>query len=147
MEENKTESQEELSYDALLKSNSLKVTPQRMAILGEIEKHCHISIEDIYENIQKMYPSISLATIYKNITSMVECNILKEVKIPGHKSRYELAKLPHSHFACTQCGYLEHIDTSGKDLIKKTPKLDGFEVNDVLVTFIGVCPNCMKKAS
>ncbi len=139
--------EEKLSYDALLKSNSLKVTPQRMAILQEIDRSCHISIEDIYENIKTVYPSISLATIYKNITSMVEVDILKEVKIPGHKSKYELSKMPHSHFACRYCGFLQDIDISGKELTKKPPRFDGFTVEDTLVTYVGKCPECNNKAS
>ena len=38
--------------EQLLKQNNLKITPQRITILKEIEKRGHISIEEIYENIK-----------------------------------------------------------------------------------------------
>lgn len=52
-------------FEKILKQNNLKITPQRMAILKEIEKNGHISIEEIYENIKETHPSMSLATIYR----------------------------------------------------------------------------------
>jgi Fur family peroxide stress response transcriptional regulator len=51
----------------LLQKSKLKATPQRVAILKSIEKLGHASIEEIYEDIKENFPSISLATIYKNI--------------------------------------------------------------------------------
>ncbi len=70
-------------FEKILKQNNLKITPQRMAILKEIEKNGHISIEEIYENIKETHPSMSLATIYKNLTSMQEARIIVEVKLPN----------------------------------------------------------------
>ncbi|MGD9595599.1 MAG: Fur family transcriptional regulator, partial [Wolinella sp.] len=83
-----------MNFEELLKENHLKVTPQRMAILQEIYKAGHINIEDIYENIKTLYPSMSLATIYKNLTSMQEANIVRELKVPNQKQKYELCRHP-----------------------------------------------------
>ena len=84
-------------FEEVLKQNNLKITSQRVAILKEIKKSGHISIEEIYENIKEIHPSISLATIYKNLTSMQEVHIVDEVKLPNQKQRYELVKQPHIH--------------------------------------------------
>ena len=59
-------------YVTLLKENDLKATFQRINILDVIDKHGHMSVENIYDEIIKVHPSISLATIYKNIILMVE---------------------------------------------------------------------------
>ena len=43
-------------FEKILKDNHLKITPQRLAILKEIQKFGHISIDEIYENIKESNP-------------------------------------------------------------------------------------------
>ena len=103
-----------MNFEVQLKEKKLKVTPQRMAILNEIQRNGHLGIEEIYENIRKIYPAISLATVYKNITSLYEVNLLREIKAPYQKQKYELACDRHIHVACEKCGKFEDlkIDTT-----------------------------------
>jgi Fur family ferric uptake transcriptional regulator/Fur family peroxide stress response transcriptional regulator len=58
------------NYITLLKENQLKATFQRISILETIDKHGHISIDGIYEEVSKVHASLSLATVYKNILLM-----------------------------------------------------------------------------
>jgi len=61
------------NYISLLKENDLKATIQRTSILQSIDKAGHINIDDIYEDVKKQYPTLSLATIYKNIIEQCHC--------------------------------------------------------------------------
>ena len=56
-----------MNYIALLKDNNLKVTPQRLTIVEELYVNGHMNIDQVYKSLQEKFPSISLATIYKNI--------------------------------------------------------------------------------
>jgi len=67
-------------YAALLKESGLKATFQRMNILEVIDQNGHMSIDDIYETLIKIHPSLSLATIYKNIITMQEQTLFGEVE-------------------------------------------------------------------
>lgn len=131
-------------FNKILKDNQLKVTPQRIAILQEIEKKGHISIDEIYENIKESHPSMSLATIYKNLTSMQEANIIDEVKLPNQKQRYELLKKPHLHLVCEKCGSISdiHLEDSLKDFKKVCESTTHFKIKEASIAFIGVCQNC-----
>ena len=60
------------NYTNLLKEYDLKVTPQRVAIVEELFKNGHMNIDDLYKKLLSKFPSVSLATIYKNINAMVE---------------------------------------------------------------------------
>jgi len=135
-------------YAALLNKCDLKATFQRMQLLQNIEYHGHMSIEAIYDEVVKMHPSLSLATVYKNIILMVEKGVLVEVPIAGKKSKYELHKKEHLHLICTECG-----DVKDKAYAKET--------NDILNTFsnnadfiltkqqinlYGICEHCQVKA-
>ena len=50
-------------YIKLLKDNDLKATIQRTTILKAIDSVGHLNIDEIYENINSKYPTLSLATI------------------------------------------------------------------------------------
>lgn len=130
-----------MNFEKNLKEGGLKITPQRVAILKEIQSAGHATVDEIYERILEIYPSISLATIYKNLTSMCEVGILNEIKPPLQKQRYELNHTRHAHLICQVCGDLKDIDLDLKDL--SLSKLDsGFEVTNVNIAIYGVCKDC-----
>jgi len=91
-------------YREILKTYNLKATPQRMYMIEEIEKKGHIDIDNLYESLKNIFPYISLATVYKNINSMMDNGFITEVKIPKHKARYELSKERHAHFFVKNAG-------------------------------------------
>lgn len=134
-----------MNFEELLKENHLKVTPQRMAILQEIYKAGHINIEDIYENIKTLYPSMSLATIYKNLTSMQEANIVRELKVPNQKQKYELCRHPHVHLVCEKCGKIEDLHISYDELMQNCVKESGYQIREASLAMIGLCPECQAK--
>ena len=133
-------------YVKLLQENELKATFQRINILDVIGKNGHMSVEDIYEEIIKVHPSISLATIYKNIILMMEKGVLVEVPIAGKKPKYELSKTDHIHLVCTECGEVED-----KPCIEATDKVfndlssqEHFKLNRRQVNLYGVCSSCQE---
>ncbi len=131
-----------INSSVLLKEYDLKVTPQRVAIVEELYKHGHMNIDDLYKNLLKKFPSISLATIYKNVNAMVEKIFLNEVKIPETKSVYELAKEDHLHLVCSSCGKIEDIVLDTSSLEKSLSTLSDFKVENTEVVFSGICKNC-----
>lgn len=133
-----------LDSSVLLKEYDLKVTPQRVAIVDELYKHGHMNIDDLYKSLLKKFPSISLATIYKNVNAMVEKIFLNEVKIPDAKSVYELAKEEHSHLVCDSCGKIEDITIDTSILQDSLVAHTSFKVENTSVVFSGVCSSCQK---
>ncbi len=133
-------------YAVLLKANGLKATFQRMNILEVIEKHGHMSVEDIYEEVIKVHPSLSLATIYKNIILMQENGILVEVPIAGKKSKYELLKSDHMHLICTECGGVEDKMCLDKTdaIFHELTEEEHFKLNKRQVNLYGVCEKCQE---
>lgn len=131
-----------MDYTHLLKEYQLKVTPQRLAIVEELHMHGHMNIDDLYHALTKKFPTISLATIYKNVNAMIEKIFLNEVKIPNEKAVYELTKAEHSHVVCTSCNAIMDIDLDTSAILQKAQTLSGFELNESSVVFTGICPKC-----
>lgn len=133
-----------LNYTAILKEHNLKVTPQRVAIVEELYANGHMNIDDLYKKLLAKFPSISLATIYKNINAMVEKLFLNEVKIPETKSVYELTKEEHSHLVCSECGKIEDLMLDTSSLVSEAKALREFTIKETSVIFTGLCPSCSK---
>jgi len=134
-------------YKSMLKEYNLKATPQRMYMISEIEKSGHIDIDNLYESLQTFFPYISLATVYKNINSMVDNGFLTEVKVPHKKSRYEITKESHAHLFCKECGKLEDIFINTEALYNEAMQNSNYQITDILVTFEGICKECQKLKS
>jgi len=134
-------------FAKLLKEHELKATFQRMSILKALERVGHMDVDEIYAEVRQMHPTISLATVYKNIVTMVERSVLVEVPIVGHKSKYEIRKHEHIHLICQACGHVvdEDIDDS---LIRDTETIahkSAFALENRQVNLYGICSACQQQ--
>ena len=131
-------------YATLLNESGLKATFQRMQLLENIEKHGHMSVDDIYAEVINSHPSLSLATVYKNIILMVDNGVVVEVPINGKKSKYELAKEDHIHLVCTECGEVEdkpHMPQTDS-LLHTLTEGEHFKLQKQQINLYGVCKKC-----
>lgn len=135
---------EELSD--LLRHHHLKVTPQRLQIMQSLHQFGHLTIDDMYEKVKNVHPNVSLATVYKNITLMTQNLLLEEVKIPSHKSVYEIAKSPHQHLYCESCGKIEDISINVASLRDAVAEQNRFSISYTCVMMRGICSECQNKA-
>ena len=131
-----------MNYTDILKEYKLKVTPQRLAIVEELHSHGHLNIDDLYALIQKKFPTISLATIYKNIHAMIDKIFLSQVKIPNEKSVYELIKEEHAHIICSNCQKIVDVQVDTSFLKKEVESFSSFELNETALVFTGICSSC-----
>lgn len=130
-------------FTAMLKNKQLKITPQRIAILYELEKHGHSSIDDIFVRIKSKIPSVSLATIYKNVLAMQGANIIKSIKTPTQKQKYEINKKPHVHLYCKICDKLEDFDIDIASFQNYCEMNSGYSnIDDSSIILNGICPIC-----
>ena len=72
-------------------------------------------------------------------------NLIKEVKLSGQKSKYEIDKEPHAHLLCTSCGELKDLEFNPASLIEKSMKMEKYSANEVSIVVSGTCPECQKK--
>ena len=129
-------------YVSLLKENDLKATFQRMNILDVIDRSGHMSVESIYDAVSKVHPSISLATIYKNINIMLENAFIQEVKVPHTKAVFELTKESHSHLICDNCSSIEDIYLNLDTVLTSATNASSFQANSASIVICGLCKNC-----
>ncbi|WP_419769509.1 MAG: Fur family transcriptional regulator [Candidatus Marinarcus sp.] len=133
-----------MNYAEELKKYNLKVTPQRVAIVQELYLFGHLNIDQLYTKLLNQFPSISLATIYKNMNAMIERIFIQEVKIPHEKSVYELSKASHAHVVCEKCKKIEDIMISTQGVLEEVKEKSSFSITNSAMVFSGICSECSK---
>ena len=131
------------NYITLLKESNLKATIQRTSILKSIDKAGHINIDDIYEDVKELHPTLSLATIYKNIILMQKHNVIVEVPMNGKKSKFELKKDEHIHLICQSCGDIQ--DTTITQETRYALTIKNFQLNSSQINLYGICKKCQNR--
>jgi len=126
----------------LLKNHNLKVTPQRIEIVKILSAYGHINVDDLYKALQGKFPTLSLATIYKNIHAMTNKSFLNEVKIPNQKNVYELKKQEHSHVVCSKCNDIMDINLDTSTLINQASSKTNYQLTKSSIVLNGICPKC-----
>jgi len=133
------------NYTSILREYNLKATPQRLVIIESIDKKGHINIDTLYAEVKSKFSSISLATIYKNINSMIQNMLLLEVKIPNQKSVYEIVKEQHSHLVCNYCSEVIDIKVDTNRIVESVSSDYNFAIEQSDLVFSGRCQNCIDK--
>ena len=125
-----------------LAQKELKVTPQRIAIYNAVvQLNNHPTAEKIFEHIRKDHPSISIATVYKVLESLVTCELLKKVKSDKGGMRYDAVLSHHHHLYSSITDQIEdYADEQLDRLIEeyfKKKKIKGFTIQEIKLQITG----------
>tara|TARA_Y100000588_G_C14167892_1_gene887773 strand:- start:130 stop:573 length:444 start_codon:yes stop_codon:yes gene_type:complete len=125
-----------------LKSRNLRPTRQRNCVYGAIlEKRNHPTADDIHLRVRKKLPSISLATIYNCLDTLVECELIKTVHLDRAPTRFCPNRTPHAHFHCRKTGkvYDVSLDDERLSIIEQILP-DGYSADTIELSFLGQGP-------
>ncbi len=131
-----------------LRDNGHKITPQRLAIVKILAKsEGHPSVEDIYDQVQKNFPTMSLATVYRNIILIKSLGEVLELGFPDGSNRYDGNKpYPHPHVICIKCKKIVDAGPDSLDEMKKEVALEtDFKILNHRLDFFGICSDCMSE--
>jgi Fur family peroxide stress response transcriptional regulator len=129
-----------------LRDNGHKVTPQRLAIVKILAKSKdHPSVEEIYDQIKEDFPTMSLATVYRNIVLIKLLGEVLELGFPDGSNRYDGNKpYPHPHVICIKCKKIVDPDMDSLDELKNEVASEtNFKILNHRLDFFGICSNCL----
>lgn len=131
---------------AKLKTAGYRITPQRLAILSIVsESDQHPSVEQIYRQVQKDFPTTSLATVYNTLERLKEMEEVLVLPSSGG-SRYDGRNPePHPHLICTACGRIEDLEIDLGATAELVAAERGYAHVRPRLEFSGVCPQCQKQ--
>ena len=129
------------NMDALLRQKKLAVTAVRRQLLGLF------SVPGIAlsrrEMEQLLEHAIDRVTLYRNLKTMTEHNILHAITMEGQELKYKLLGSvkndDHPHFYCEIC---HHLTCLPQELINASNIPDGFRLHTARLVMEGVCGGC-----
>ena len=130
------------------------MTVPRQAIMEVLSRSSrHLSAEDIYLAVHKVYPAVGLTTVYRTLELLNQMGLVLKFDFGDGRSRYELAAGPgsehHHHLLCSSCGriidYSEFVDVEVKALKQIEEGLSrkyNFKIDAHRIYFLGLCDRC-----
>ena len=123
-------------------------TVQRALVLDAVRSmHNHPTSADVYETVRQAHPSISRATVYRNLNVLADQGEVLRVHVAGGADRYDLRSDPHYHLKCTVCGRIFDADLPYMEqLVDEVRHTEGFFITGHDIVFTGICGQCCTQA-
>ncbi len=117
----------------------IRPSVQRMAIMKFLaENRTHPTVDTIYSELHKQYPSLSRTTVYNTVWLLAANGVITEIDIDRGNTRFDYDTSDHAHFKCRRCGNIYDVDMP--ELQHNIPS--DFTIKRINVSYEGLCRNC-----
>ncbi len=125
-------------------TRGLRLTPQRDVLLRVLSGTTgHPTADDLVHAVRRVLPSVSHATVYRNVQELVRAGLIGTLERAGAAVQFEVNPDNHHHFLCGTCGrvwdvYLDDFEVH----VSRGSALKGFRVERREVQLHGLCAEC-----
>ena len=126
---------------------TLKYSRQRESIKEFLDSRTdHPTAVTVYHTMQKVYPNISLGTVYRNLSLLTELGEINRISTEEGGDRFDAVTTPHDHFYCRQCHNLLDIKIHSSSRIRAdvSEEFPG-KIESYTTLFRGICEECLSK--
>ena len=128
-----------------LKQAGLRLTPQRLAVYRYLAGvNTHPTAQQVYEALAPEYPSLSLATVYNTLETLVGLGVINALGTAGDDAvHYDGDVSPHVNLACVHCHRVIDLPSHHVSAIQQEVSAhSGYQLLGARVMYYGVCPQC-----
>jgi Fur family ferric uptake transcriptional regulator len=135
-----------MDWQEKLNQEGLRLTHPRRVIISLLEQaNIPLSPQTIHQCSLDAKEEISLVSVYRTLDLLAELGLVRRVHGHNDCQGYVLASPGHyHHLVCQHCGAA--VEFSGvEDLSTLLASIEletGFKINEHLLQFSGVCPEC-----
>lgn len=122
-----------------LASSGLRSTPQREVVFSVLlNKRDHPTADEVYARVRHEMPTISLATVYNCLETLVGCQLVRAVNFERGPTRYCPNLQPHAHFHDEDTGETYDVDLP-PELLTRVKKVlpPAYDASSVEIIFRG----------
>lgn len=133
-----------------LQARGHKLTKQRMAILKVLKSaEVPLTAEEIFLRIRAGKDSTSLATIYRNLKTLAEEDLVIKFGLLEDKVQYGLQSSDHNHshnLVCLDCHKIVPLASCPLDYLREPiGKREGFIITEHRMELYGYCMDCERR--
>lgn len=124
---------------------ALKYSRQRESIKNYLcSREDHPTADMVYTDIRREFPNISLGTVYRNLSLLVETGEIRKITMDG-ADRFDAKTTPHHHFTCRKCGCVLDVMAPVENLAETVDETWEYgDVEGCRIEFYGICSKCKK---
>ena len=104
----------------------------------------HPSAAQVYEFMRKLYPNISMGTVYRNLKFLTSNGDIALVGTVGDCERFDHNTDQHFHLVCQKCGKIMDVPIPA-NFMKTINNSKEYNVSSMKVLLSGECSECMQK--
>jgi Fe2+ or Zn2+ uptake regulation protein len=122
---------------------SKRNTVQRQLVYNavkEIDKHA--TAEQVYEYLVSRHPSMSKATVYRNLNLMVEMGELVNIGCFSGSMHFDHNCHDHSHLECEVCKRIFDLEGDFSGINNIINDTGTFETKSYRISLYGICKEC-----
>lgn len=121
-------------------------TVQRQIVLQAVQSlHNHPTADNVHAVVAGAHPSISKATVYRNLNQLAAQGVIRRVPVSNGADRFDFNNSEHYHVRCTCCGAVYDVQMPQlHDLIEHIEDASGVEIERYDLLFEGRCADCRK---
>lgn len=124
----------------------LRNTRQKQILLSILkEADRPMSINEIYSIIIQQLPKIAKSTIYRNIDSLLNQDLIEKYHFNGNEIFYRIKadRHDHKHFViCDDCKKIFDLPTCPIHALENAMEEEGFIIKDHQIQITGLCRDC-----
>ena len=128
----------------LLRENGLRVTAQRLAVMGAVSARPHATADDLADDVRASIGSVSRQAVFDTLGVLTDKGLIRRIQPARSAARYEdRVDDNHHHLVCRACDRVVDVDCAAG----YRPCLDvdddqGFDIDEAEVIYWGLCPAC-----
>lgn len=116
------------------RENQLPITPQKRAIFEVVAGLCnHPTAEEIHKIVLNKFPTMSFATVYKNLKKFCELGLAQEITTDNCVKRYDANMEDHHHIVHSETG--EIFDTYIDGEIPLPSEIKNKNIKSIKITY------------
>ena len=131
-----------------MREAGVRLTPQRLAIYGALAgTDAHPTAKSIYEELSPYLPSLSLATVYNTLRTLVVHGLVHDLGDAGDgRSHYDADLNPHVNLMCTCCHQVRDFTGDSIGVVADAVSEEsGYRLQGARLAYIGICPQCSEE--
>lgn len=123
-------------------------TIQKQLVMDAVSRMAnHPTAEQVYMEVAHTHPTVSKATVYRNLAGLSSDGLLRRIQMPGGADRFDHRLTAHHHILCTQCGcFMDVPFAQDPALDRAAARATGYQRVTHDIIFCGVCPACTDRA-
>ena len=124
----------------------MRYSKQRELILKELQtRYDHPTADMLYMQLREENPTLSLATVYRNLNQLADLGIIRRMHTSDGKTRFDGTLEPHEHMHCEKCQKVMDCPPEFCRILQgEIKKHTGFHIEAYELYMSGVCPECAR---